>query len=55
MQSEQKLTDNKIITVYAMEYVKEKNLKNEVFDLINHIRLYKQAITLAELVGARGQ
>ena len=38
-----------------MEYFKEKNLKNEVFNLINHVRLYKQAIILVELVGSRGQ
>ena len=29
-------------------------LKNKVFDLINHVRLYKNVIILAEIVGARG-
>ena len=41
MQIEQKLTKNKTITEYALEYIKQNKLQNEVFDLINHIRLYK--------------
>ena len=54
MQIEQKLTENKIITEYVLEYVKQNKLQNEVVDLINDVRIYKQAIIPAELVGARG-
>ena len=45
-----KIMENKILIEFVIEYIKEKKLKNEVFDQINHIRLYKKIILLVELV-----
>ena len=39
---------------YVTEYIKEKELRSEVYDQINHIQLYKKVILLAEVVWARG-
>ena len=33
-----------------MDYIKCKELKWEVYDQINHVRLYKKALLLIELV-----
>ena len=40
---------------YTKKYIKVNKLLEEVFDQINHIRLYKEMILPAELVRAREQ
>ena len=50
-----KLIENITIIEVAREFIKEKELKVHCFDKINHVRLYKRMILLAELVGARGR
>ena len=49
-----KITESKTLMEFVIEYTKEKKLRNEVFDQINHIRLDKKIILQAELVGAWG-
>ena len=39
---------------YTIEYIKSNNLKNKVFDHINHIHLFKKVIIPVALVGDRG-
>ena len=48
-------TENKILMEFVAEYVKEKGLKNDSVDQINHVRLFKKVIFLAEIIGARGR
>ena len=48
------ITQNKIIMSYAVEYVKENNLKNEILAPINQVRLSKQLYLPCELVGLDG-
>ena len=48
------ITENKTLMEFAADYAKEKELKNDVFDQINHVRLFKNIILLVEIVGARG-
>ena len=40
---------------FAEQYIKESNLKVEVFDQINHVQQFKSMLIPAELVGARGR
>ena len=39
---------------YAKKHIKVNELSREVFDQINHVRLQKEMILLAELVRVRG-
>ena len=48
------ITENKILMEFVVEYVKEKDLKNNSIDQINYMRLFKKIILLAEIIGARG-
>ena len=49
------ITDNKILIEFVVEYVKEKGLKNNSINQINHVRLFKKVILLAEIIGVRGR
>ena len=51
----QTITNNKILMEFIVEYIKEKGLKNDSVDQINHMRLFKKVILLAEIIGARGR
>ena len=44
-------TQNKIIMEYTLEYVQSKQLKNQVLDQLNFVRLKKQLALPFELVG----
>ena len=48
------ITENKILMEFIAEYVKEKGLKNNFIDQINHIRLFKKVILLEEIIRVRG-
>ena len=50
----QTITNNKILMEFIAEYVKEKGLKNDSVDQINHMRLFKKVILLAEIIRVRG-
>ena len=48
------IKENKILIEFAAKYVKEKKLKNNMVDQMNYVRLFKNIIIPAEIVGARG-
>ena len=47
-------TRNKTVMDYALEYVQVKNLKQQVLDHLNFVRLKKQLVLPFELVGTEG-
>ena len=49
----QLIMENKTLMEFAAEYTKEKKLKNDLVDQINHVRLFKNIILPAEIVRAR--
>ena len=49
------ITENKKLMEFVAEYVKEKGLKNDSIDQINHVRLFKKIILPAEIIRARGR
>ena len=40
---------------YTVEYIKQNKMKAEIYDQINHMRLYKRAVLLVELIEKQGQ
>jgi len=49
------ISKNKTVMSYAMEYVEQKNLEEEVLYQINYVRLKKQVLLPFELVGFKGK
>ena len=47
------IIEKKTLIEFAADYIKEKEMKNDVFDQINHIRLFKNIILLAQIIRAR--
>jgi len=52
---ESRLTKNKTVMSYALEYVQQKNLEVDVLYQINYVRLKKQVILPFKLVGFQGK
>ena len=40
---------------YTVEYIQQNKLKVEVFNQINHVRLYKKAVLPIELIENQGR
>ena len=40
---------------FAIDYMNQKELKDEVYNHINYIRVYKQIIIPAKIIGSRGE
>ena len=47
------ITKNKMLIEYIHNYIKENKLKDEVYNQINHIRLFKKDLIPTVIVGAR--
>ena len=48
---EKKITSNRTMMEHTREYVKENQMKDQVLELLNHVRLHKQVFLPCELVG----
>ena len=50
-----KVTVNKTIIDYAIDFIKLNRKPNRTFQMINHIRLFKQMLLQAELIQMNGR
>ena len=49
------LISNKRIMQYMVDYINQNKLKAEVYDQINHIRIFKRVILSVKLIGYQGR